>query len=103
MTYSLSYVPEVEMDVIAGYLWYEEKSKGLGEDFLRLFYASSREIPRQPYLYHVVYNDFRRKLLRRFPYAAYYRIENDLVIVYGLFHCARKPHVIKSSLDSRET
>jgi hypothetical protein len=38
MTYSLRFLPEVEEDVIAGYVWYEEKSKGLGEDFLRIFY-----------------------------------------------------------------
>jgi len=32
MTYELRFLPEVEEDVIAGYLWYEAKSSGLGED-----------------------------------------------------------------------
>ncbi len=36
MTYILHFLPEVEEDVIAGYLWYEGKSSGLGEDFLAL-------------------------------------------------------------------
>jgi len=39
MTYNLLFLPEVEEDVIAGYVWYEGKSPGLGEEFLRIFYA----------------------------------------------------------------
>ena len=39
MTYNLRILPEVEEDVMAGYAWYEGKSPGLGEEFLRIFYA----------------------------------------------------------------
>lgn len=45
MTYTLQFLPEVEEDVFNGYVWYETKSRGLGEDFLRMFYASANEIP----------------------------------------------------------
>lgn len=72
MPYSLSFLPEVEDDVISVYLWYEEKSKGLGEEFLRIFYASSAEIARTPNLYQKVYKNFHRCLLKRFPYALFY-------------------------------
>jgi hypothetical protein len=103
MTYSLSFLPEVEDDVIAGYAWYEEKADGLGEEFLRLFYALSRDIPRNPLVYRTVYKDFRRRLLRRFPYAVYFRIEDDNVVIFGLFHCARDPRLIQDSLEARGT
>jgi toxin ParE1/3/4 len=101
MTYSLSFLPEVENDAIAGYAWYEDQSIGLGEDFLRLFYAYSTEIPRNPLLFPIVYKDFRRRLLRRFPYAIYFRIEERNVVVFGLFHCARNPSFIQGSLSGR--
>lgn len=101
MTYSLAYLPEVEEDVVAGYAWYEEKAAGLGEEFLRLFYAYSREIARNPLMYRTVHKDLRRRLLRRFPYAIYFRIEADSVVVFGLFHCARDPRFIRRSLDQR--
>lgn len=48
MTYSLLFLPEIEEDSINGYFWYEEKGKGLGEDFLRIFYACSEKIRRNP-------------------------------------------------------
>ncbi len=101
MTYHLAFRPEVEEDAIAGYIWYEEKAKGLGEEFLRLFYAKAREIPRNPLLFRNVYNDFRRQLLKRFPYAIYFRIEDEKIVVFGLFHCARDPRFIEDSLADR--
>jgi len=40
MTYSLRFLPDVEEDIFAAYSWYEGKARGLGEEFLRVFYAS---------------------------------------------------------------
>ena len=102
MTYTLRLLPEVEEDVIAGYKWYEEKASGLGEEFLRIFYACAGEIPRNPLLYLKVYREFRRRLIMRFPYAIYFRIEGNEVIVFGFFHCARDPHAIIAKLRDRD-
>jgi len=103
MTYDLSFLPEVEDDVISAYSWYEEKARGLGEEFLRIFYASANNLSRNPLLYQKVYGDFRRLLLRRFPYAIYFLIKEDEIIVFGLFHCARDPRTIKLTLSNRDT
>jgi hypothetical protein len=102
MTYNLRFLPEVEEDVIAGYVWYEGKSLGLGEEFLRIFYACTGELPRNPLLCPKVYNEFRRCLLRRFPYAIYFMVEGDQIVVFGLFHCARDPRTIKAKLRGRQ-
>ena len=101
MKYMLRFVPEVEEDVFAGYGWYEDKVFGLGEEFLRMFYACINGIARNPLIYPKVYNNLRRCLLRRFPYAIYYTIENSDVIVFGLFHCARDPGTIITELQDR--
>jgi hypothetical protein len=102
MTYDLRFLPEVEEDVIAGYLWYEEKARGLGEEFLRVFYACVNELLRNALLYQKVYGEFRRRLLRRFPYAIYFRVEQNEILVFGLFHCARDPRTIRLSLSDRD-
>ncbi|MBF0507000.1 MAG: type II toxin-antitoxin system RelE/ParE family toxin [Nitrospirae bacterium] len=103
MTYTLQFLSEIEEDAISGYMWYEAKSTGLGEDFLRMFYASANEIAWNPLLHPKVYQDFRRRLLRRFPYAIYFTVEDDRIIIFGLFHCARNPHVVNAMLQNRET
>jgi len=102
MTYTLRFLPDVEEESIGGYAWYEDKSLGLGEEFLRVFYACASEIPRNPLLYPKVYSEFRRRLLRRFPYAIYFTIKEDRVVVIGLFHCARDPRTVRRKLKDRE-
>ncbi|MFQ6115146.1 MAG: type II toxin-antitoxin system RelE/ParE family toxin [bacterium] len=89
MTYTLHFLPEVEEDVIAGYAWYEEKAPGLSEEFLRMFYACAGEISQNPLLYPKVYGEYRRSLLRGFPYAIYYysdRLYLTLVRNFAMFN-----------------
>ncbi len=33
----------------------------------------------------------RRALVRRFPYEVLYEIEEDEIVVYAVYHCARDP------------
>ena len=102
MTDTLRFQPEVEADVRSGRIWYDGKSQGLGDEFLRVFYASCQELARNPRLYPFVHRNFHRCLLRRFPYAIYFTIEKDRVIVFGLFHCARDPRRIHKALGNRQ-
>ncbi len=102
MTYTLHFLSEVEEDVVNGYVWYENKSLGLGEEFLRVFYTCAVELPRNPLLYPKVYRDYRRRLFRRFPYAIYFTIKENQIIVIGLFHCARDPRTIRLKLQARK-
>lgn len=101
MRYSLSLLPEVEEDAISAYIWYEEKSKGLGEEFLRVFYASANEITRNPNLYQKIDKYFHRYVINRFPYAIYFIVSKKTIIVYGLFHCARNPYFIQEKINTR--
>ncbi len=101
MSYSLSFLPEAEEDIINPYFWYEEKSKGLGEDFLRIFYATTAEISRTPNRYPKIYKNFHRSLLKRFPYAVYFYVNKKEIIVYGIFHCARNPYFINKKINNR--
>ena len=101
MTYTLRFLPEVEEDVIAAYAWYEEKSAGLGKDFLLVFYGAAEEITLNPLLYRMVCGAIRRRLLRRFPYAVYFALEDSELVVLGLFHCARDPRRTIQELHRR--
>ncbi|MBN2108907.1 MAG: type II toxin-antitoxin system RelE/ParE family toxin [Deltaproteobacteria bacterium] len=102
MNYSLSFLNAVEDDSFEAFLWYEKKSMGLGEEFLRIFYACAGDLQKNPLVYTKVYKDFRRRLLKRFPYAIYYRIEKRTIVIYGLFHCARNPVTFETALGDRQ-
>ena len=57
MIYSLRFLPELEEDLLAGYFWYEEKMPGLGEEFLRIFYACCGDLSRNGFLYKKVHGE----------------------------------------------
>jgi len=65
-----------------------------------MFFAATSDISRNPLSYQKVYRDFHRRLVRRFPYAIYYEVSRDEVIVFGLFHYARSPKTIASPLPT---
>src|SRR3990172_3164433 len=83
MTYTLRFLPEVEEDIIGGYVWYETKSPGLGEDFFRMFYAGASEILWNPLLCPKVYEEFRPVLLGIFL-TPFYKFLNPPDSLWGV-------------------
>ena len=67
MAAELLFAPEVEWDVLEAYAWYEGRRSGLGEDFLTCVDACVQPIYRHPESYAVVYEGYRRAMVRRFP------------------------------------
>ena len=86
-------VPEATADVTDAYLWYEDQSLGLGMEFVRCVEAALLLIQRTPLIHPVVHETYRRALVRRFPYAIFYELDDaaNRCIVYSVFHCAQDP------------
>ena len=101
MTYRLRFLPEVEGDAVAAYEWYEGKLAGLGKDFLQALYIGAEETTLNPLLYQLVHGQIRRRLLRRFPYAVYFALDGNELVVLGVFHCARDPRSTIEELRRR--
>jgi plasmid stabilization system protein ParE len=82
---------EAEQDVADAYGWYEGQRAGLGEEFLNCVDACIEAIRRTPEMHAIIYENYRRALLRRFPYALFYEYASDVVTAYGIFHTSRDP------------
>lgn len=91
MTVKLIVAPEVEQDISEAYTWYEERRVGLGEEFLSCVDACIQAICRMPEMYATVYENYRRALVRRFPYSIFYEYVSNTVIIYSVFHNSRDP------------
>lgn len=87
-------LPEAESDVLDAYRWYEERTEGLGSEFLRAVDACLAFIKRNPLAYRQVHKDVRRALLRKFPYGLFYVVESDEIVVLACFHVRRDPRQI---------
>ena len=80
-----------EEDIAEAARWYEQRSPGLGSEFLRAVDVTLAEIVRMPERYPVVRGQARRALLRRFPYAMFFVATPDLVSVIACLHARRDP------------
>jgi hypothetical protein len=95
-------LPAVIDDVSKGVRWYDEQaSKEIGDKFLSVFYSYLPRIGRSSEGYAVIYKDFRRVLLRPFPYSMYYRNHGNWAVVTLVIHSARDPKLWKRLLRDR--
>ena len=82
--------------------WYDEEGyQGLGDRFITVFYSYLGHIQQHGESYGSVYKDFRRVLLKPFPYALYYRYHRDWLVVSLVIHTARSPRVLRKLLRQR--
>ena len=91
MDVDLILAPEAEQDISEAYDWYEQRRPGLGEEFLGCVDACIQRICRSPELFAKVYEDYRRALIRRFPYAIFYEWNEKTVAIYSVFHTSQDP------------
>ena len=71
-----------EQDLIDGFNFYNSREVGLGDYFLDSLFSDIDSL----YLYariHLIQFTFYRMLSNRFPYAIFYKLENDIVKVLG--------------------
>ena len=84
--------PEAEAEVQQGFDWYEEQSEGLGLEFLRAIEACLSGVMRNPFGYTVVkVPNVRRAVVRRFPYALFYLVDDEAIVVIAVFNVKRRP------------
>jgi len=83
--------PAAAADVEEAFSWYERQRRGLGGEFLESVNAGLREIDAYPLRQAIVFRDTRRFLLRRFPYAIFYRVYPNAIVVVACMHGRRDP------------
>ena len=99
---ALRILPAVAADVAEAARWYDKEGYlGLGDRFVATFHSCVEHLCEQGEIHRVVYSEFRRVLLRPFPYALYYRYQGEVMVISLVIHGARNPRRIRSLLHRR--
>ncbi len=99
MKYRVIIRPEAEDDLKEAFLWYEDKSKGLGFEFLSQVEAGLKFIEENPKIFSAEYKGTRKHLIKRFPYKIIYLVEKDKIVILAITHSKRNPNLIKKRID----
>ena len=78
-------------DVELAFAWYEKQRRGLGFEFLDCVEVSVNNILSFPEMYEKIYSDFRRCVVRRFPFSVFYTIEGDEIVIHAVFDNRQDP------------
>jgi len=90
--------PEAEAEMVAAGDWYDRERPGLGIEFALAVSNTITAIERNPLQYQVVWGQFRRAGVTRFPYSLIYRVSEQSVTVISCFHGRRSPAVWKKRI-----
>jgi toxin ParE1/3/4 len=89
--YKLVSEPRADLDIEAAFQWYENEQAGIGIEFLDELRAAYNRIVDGPFQYPQLRSKIRRALFKRFPYAVYFSVETDAIVVLAVLHTARDP------------
>ena len=92
--FTVSYSDKAKEDIREIVLWYNSQKVGLESDFLSSLEVAIKRINVNPYTYQIYFRHIRAIILRRFPYRIIYKINDEIIIVIGVFHTSRNPKTI---------
>jgi len=81
-----------EADLCEAYAIFDSRNRG--NEFYRASESALEQIRQFPMSGPVVYNQFRRKLIRRFPYGLFYRPIGQRVVVSAALDLRQNPENI---------
>ena len=88
-----------EADLLSGFMFYERQQTGLGEYFLDSLYADIDALMLYAGVHSKPIGRFHRILAKRFPFAIYYDLANDIATVVAVLDCRQNPASITQRLD----
>ena len=85
-------------DLAVGRNFYDRQEAGVGEYFFDSLFAEIDSLAIYGGI-HSIHFGFHRLLAKRFPYAIYYKIIDETVVVFRVFDCRYNPKRISNMLD----
>ena len=86
-------------DLVEGFRFYEEQGDGLGSHFLTNLYADIDSLHFSAGIHNKPYKHYHRLLSRRFPFAVFYTIREDAILIRAVLDCRRSPAWIRGRLE----
>ncbi len=99
MIYNIKFLPEAKIDLSQAKEYYLiQGHQKLAEDFKQEINRELDYIQKSPKHYQIQYRKLRRALVKRFPYAIFYRIEEQKIIVFAVLHTKQDLGKLRSRL-----
>ena len=85
-------------DLAAGRQFYDRQQRGVGSYFFESVFTDIDSLGLYAGVHRVRFG-YHRLLVKRFPYAVYYRVAGSEAVVYRVLDCRRDPKWIRRALE----
>ena len=89
---------EAERDLLDGAKFYEHITLGLGQYFLDSLFSDIDSLQIYGGI-HPLHFGYHRLLSKRFPYAVYYRVNDNVAQIWAVLDCRQNPQRIQTRLN----
>lgn len=89
-------------DLVRGYHFYERQAPGVGRYFLDSLSSDIESLGLNAGMHPVAFGNYQRQLSQRFPWAIYYRVEDDLVLIYAILDNRADPRSTQQRLTRNQ-
>ena len=94
MNHILEFQPAARIEFDEAADWCEDQRPGLRREFVYAVDSALAAILKNPLAFPIVHGShIRRALVHHFPFAIIYEAENDVIVVYSIFHTKRNPMI----------
>ena len=94
----IRFVPEANAELAEARLWYRLQRDGLDIELMRRIDETLDRINDAPRRFPRVHRQLRRAIVRQFPFAIFYAVTDDEILVFAVFHSKRDPKQLTSRL-----
>jgi len=93
MNFKVVLLPRDRRELLEGWVWYEDKQKGLGDKFKKEVYDTINHILSYPEHYPLKTRIYREAVEMIFPYIVIYRVlkKEKMIVVLSIFNAGRNP------------
>ena len=97
----IRFLPEADAEFAEARVWYELQRDGLDVELMQRIDETLQRISHTPRRFPYVYRRLRRALVKQFPFAIFYEVTKDEIVVFAVFHSRRNPKQLTSRLKRR--
>jgi len=83
--------PEAEEEYLASLSWYQERSLLAATNFESAVASAVERIGKAPKHWPIYFGNFRKYVLRQFPFSIIYQEFSSEIVVFAVAHGRRKP------------
>ncbi len=84
--------PAAEADYVNAFAWYWERSRLLAIHFEQEINRALRLIAESPGQWPPYNDEYRRMIVRKFPYSVIYKVVDAVVFIVAVAHAHRRPN-----------